>query len=60
MSQNDLRLHFGLGKATSAEVRVKWLDGKIESFQKVSADNVITIEEGKGIVGVQPYTHDKP
>lgn len=60
MSQNDLRLHFGLGKADSAEVRVKWLDGKVESFPKVSAGNVITIEEGKGIVSLRPYTHERP
>jgi enediyne biosynthesis protein E4 len=60
MSQSDLRLHFGLGKATSATVKVQWLDGKMQSFSKVPAENVVTIQNGKGIVRVQPYTKSKP
>jgi len=60
ISQNDFRLHFGLGKATSANVSVRWLDGKTESFPLVAAEQVVTIQEGKGIVKKQPYTVRKP
>ena len=60
ISQNDFRLHFGLGKATSANLSIQWLDGKIESFPSVAAEQVVTIQEGKGIVKKQPYTSRKP
>src|ERR1700733_1357934 len=60
ISQNDFRLHFGIGKATSANLSVQWPDGKIENFPSVAAEQVITIQEGKGIVKKQPYTLRKP
>jgi hypothetical protein len=50
LSQNDLRLHFGLGTATkidSAEIR--WPSGKTETLKDVSADKIYTIVEGQGI-----------
>ena len=59
ISQNDFRLHFGLGKATAAEVSVRWLDGKIETFSGVAAGQVVTIDEGKGTIRKQPYTSEK-
>ncbi|MFZ0744706.1 MAG: CRTAC1 family protein [Terracidiphilus sp.] len=59
ISQSDFRLHFGLGKATSANVSIRWLDGKTESFSAVAAGQIVTIQEGKGIVRIQPYTSAK-
>jgi len=59
ISQNDFRLHFGLGKATAAEVSVRWLDGKVETFRELAAGQVVTIEEGKGVTRKQPYTSEK-
>jgi enediyne biosynthesis protein E4 len=56
MSQNDFRLHFGIGKATSADISVRWQDGKRENFMGVAPNQVVTIEEGKGVVKKQPYT----
>jgi hypothetical protein len=51
LSQNDLRLHFGLGAAREAEVlEVRWPSGKIETLRDVPAGQIVTIEEGKGIV----------
>ena len=52
MSQGDLRLHFGLGKAEVADViEVKWpTTQKIERFTQVKANQIITIREGSGIV----------
>jgi len=56
MSQNDLRAHFGLGTAARADrIEVVWPDGRIESATDVPANQIITIEEGKGIVGRQPF-----
>jgi hypothetical protein len=55
MSQNDFRLHFGLGTASTADVSVRWLDGKVENFKSAAAGQILIIEEGKGIVRTQPY-----
>jgi hypothetical protein len=49
-SANDLRLHFGLGAAESADLEVRWPNGARESFTNVAANRLITIQEGKGIV----------
>jgi len=56
MSQCDLRLHFGLGKAQTVDViEVKWpTTQKLERFTQVKANQIITIREGSGIV--QPDT----
>ena len=59
ISQNDFRLHFGLGKATAADVSVRWQDGKVETFAGIAAGQVVTIEEGKGVTRKQPYTSEK-
>ena len=59
ISQNDFRLHFGLGRATTAEVSVRWPDGKTEIIGSVAANEVVTIEEGKGIAHRQPYSAPK-
>jgi hypothetical protein len=50
LSQNDLRIHFGLGSATKIDlVDVRWPTGKTESFKDVAADKIYTITEGQGI-----------
>jgi len=52
MSQSDLRLHFGLGKAQTVDlIEVKWpTTQKIERFTQVKANQILTIREGSGIV----------
>jgi len=59
ISQSDLRLHFGLGKASKADISIRWLDGKVENFKSAAAGQILTIGEGKGIVRRQPYTSAK-
>ena len=50
LSQNDLRLHFGLGKEAKIDsVEVQWPSGVTEKFQNVAADKIYTIMEGQGI-----------
>jgi enediyne biosynthesis protein E4 len=52
LSQNDLRLHFGLGKATSLDsVEVLWPSGGVEKFTGVAADKIYVLVEGQGIRG---------
>src|SRR5277367_4747431 len=56
LSQNDLRLHFGLGSATKIDlVEVRWPNGKVESFKDVAADKIYTIVEEQGIKGSTPF-----
>lgn len=55
LSSNDPRLHFGLGTATSVDVDVFWPNGGSEKFQKISADQLVTIREGSGILQGRPF-----
>ena len=49
-SQNDFKLHFGLGSATRIDkVEVKWPNGMVESVNISAVDRVVTIVEGKGV-----------
>ena len=46
LSQNDLRLHFGLGAAAVADrIEIKWPSGGKQVLAKQTADRVIAIEE---------------
>jgi hypothetical protein len=51
---NDRRLHFGLGPAGAADLTVRWTNGGTETFQKVAANQLVTIREGSGIVRREP------
>ncbi len=59
ISQNDFRLHFGMGKAAAADLSVRWPDGNSESFTAVAANQIVTIEQGKGMIRKQPFTSPK-
>jgi enediyne biosynthesis protein E4 len=55
LSQNDLRLHFGLGTAKKMEsVEIRWPNGTVETLQNVAADAIYTIVEGSGIRNTTP------
>jgi hypothetical protein len=46
LSQNDGRLHFGLGAAdTIDKLVVHWPSGRTQTLQNLSADRVLTVEE---------------
>jgi hypothetical protein len=50
LSQNDLRLHFGLGSNDKMhEVSIRWPNGETEILHDVSADFIYSIVEGAGI-----------
>jgi hypothetical protein len=54
LSQNDLRAHFGLRAAGRVDrIEVLWPSGRKEAVADVPANQIITIEEGKGIVARQ-------
>ena len=46
ISQNDLRLHFGLGDATQVDtLTVRWLCGKVQTLQNIETNQVLVISE---------------
>ena len=49
-SANDPRLHFGLGRANTADLEVRWPSGRQDRFEKVTSNQLVIIEEGKGIL----------
>jgi hypothetical protein len=46
-SQNDLRIHFGVGKATRVDrLEVRWPSGLLDTFDGVAVDRILKIVEG--------------
>jgi enediyne biosynthesis protein E4 len=50
LSQNDPRLHFGLGDASLIEdLQIRWPSGRLEPLRNIPADFIYKIVEGQGI-----------
>jgi hypothetical protein len=46
LSQDDARVHFGLGAASKVErLRVTWPSGTVQTLEGVAVDRVVTVEE---------------
>jgi hypothetical protein len=51
LSQNDLRIHFGLGSHDRVDrVEILWPSGKTETLNNLAADRFYAVKEGEGIV----------
>jgi hypothetical protein len=51
LSQNDLRIHFGLGERERVDTaKVSWPDGKVETLTNLIADRFYFVREGEGVV----------
>ncbi|HXJ90824.1 MAG TPA: CRTAC1 family protein [Candidatus Binatia bacterium] len=49
-SQNDLRVHFGLGKAEKVDLlEIRWPSGQIDTIKNVKPNQLIYVKEGEGI-----------
>lgn len=49
ISSSDLRLHFGIGPATSIDhIEVRWPSGTNETFPSQGVDHIVTLVEGTG------------
>jgi enediyne biosynthesis protein E4 len=64
LSQNDLRIHFGLGSHTTVDkVEILWPSGKTETLTSLAADHFYSVKEGKGVVpaeSVRPIAPKHP
>ncbi len=54
LSQNDLRLHFGIGKFTKIDLlEIRWASGKVETIKDIRADKFYSVLEGEGLVSFE-------
>lgn len=54
LSQNDLRVHFGLGKATKVDsVEIRWPSGQVETVKDLAPDKFYSVLEGQGVVATE-------
>jgi hypothetical protein len=57
ISQNDLRIHFGLGKFAKAEkITIRWPSGLVEALTGLAANKFYVVREGNGVDVTK--THD--
>jgi enediyne biosynthesis protein E4 len=54
-STNDRRLHFGLGKAETADLEIWWPGGARQTFPKLEADRLYVIREGSSVAERAPW-----
>ncbi len=61
LSQNDLRLHFGLGAhARIDKVEIFWPSGKRETLTNLAVDQFYSVLEGEGIVPAERIRPSSP
>jgi len=50
-SQNDMRMHFGLDRATNVDmVEIKWLSGQVDRLKDLEVNRLYVIQEGGKIL----------
>jgi hypothetical protein len=59
-SVNDSRLHFGLGAEKIADISIRWPNGLRQELKAVTADRLIVVKEGTGIVPGQGWPKSQP
>jgi hypothetical protein len=60
ISQNDLRLHFGIGNAQKVELlEIRWPSGAIDTLKDVKANQLVYVKEGAGIVKTLEFGKSK-
>ena len=59
LSQNDLRVHFGLGQEEFAErLEILWPSGNIDVLENIEANQILTVREGEGVIARTPFETD--
>jgi enediyne biosynthesis protein E4 len=60
ISQNDLRVHFGIGKAEKVDLlEIRWPSGQVETLKEIKPNQLIYVKEGEGIVRVERFDRPK-
>jgi enediyne biosynthesis protein E4 len=56
ISQNDLRVHFGLGNAEKVDVlEIRWPSGQIDAIKDIKANQLVFVKEGEGITRTMQF-----
>src|SRR5437588_1528058 len=60
ISQNDLRVHFGVGKAAKIELlEIRWPSGQVDTLKDIAPNQLIYVKEGAGIVRTMRFPAPK-
>lgn len=56
ISQNDLRVHFGLGQAEKVDLlEIRWPSGQTDTLKDVTPNQLIFVKEGAGILRTMQF-----
>ncbi len=59
-SQNDLRIHFGLDAASTANVDITWPSGHTDHLKDLAANSLYVVEEGGKLLKAMPMGSAAP
>jgi hypothetical protein len=60
ISQNDLRIHFGIGKAEQVDLlEIRWPSGQVDTIKDVKANRQIFVKEGEGVIRTMQFPKKK-
>src|SRR5437588_9919913 len=60
MSQSDVRVHFGLGKAEKADkIVIRWPNGLLKTLKDLEANRYYVVREGSGMDSKQTRNVNK-
>ena len=60
-SQNDLRVHFGLGKASRVDrLELRWPSGTVDVLENIKTNQLLTVREGGQITRHGPHPRKHP
>ena len=61
LSQNDLRVHFGIGTANRADrVEIRWPSSGTQILQNLDADHFYIVKEGEGVIRSEKGVGERP
>jgi enediyne biosynthesis protein E4 len=56
ISQNDLRIHFGIGRAEKVELlEIRWPSGQVDALKDIKPNQLIYVKEGAGILRSETF-----
>jgi hypothetical protein len=59
-SQNDLRVHFGLGRAQKVDLlEIHWPSGLVDTLKDVAVNQLVYVKEGEGIARKVSFKSEK-
>ena len=61
ISQNDLRIHFGLGQAEKVDMlEIHWPSGQLDTMKDIKPNQLIYVKEAEGIVRTVDFGRTNP